>query len=370
MTYNKKVSLHNLQTAMINSNRAFASYRLPGAENPVTIIGETDFSEIYSIAEVLKSGNGFLMAPFSAGKPYYWLKAGEVLEGNYVHTNLLSSFQQRISKFEDTDIHIVDKEAYLEKIKETIRKIGDGEVGKVVISRQIKTEWHGASHQVGHLFEYLCSIYPDVFVYVANLPGKGTWIGATPEMLLKSNQGKIKTMSLSSTRKKQEVDSEWGKKELEEHWFVTRYIEDILEKSGCRNLEITPTHTVGAGGIEHLRTGYSAECEVDSLPSLVQALHPTPAICGWPTPAAQKFIAEIENYDRTFYTGFLGPVNDHSDFSFFVNLRCMEIRNNEAVIYVGGGITIDSDPESEWMETELKSRTMLGAIEKLPNFVR
>jgi len=91
-------------------------------------------------------------------------------------------------------------------------------------------------------------------------------------------------------------------------------------------------------------------------------LHPTPAVCGLPKNEAKSFILENENYDRKYYTGFLGELNSDvngiNTSSLYVNLRCMEIAKDEAIIYVGGGITKDSIPEKEWEETVRKTATM------------
>ena len=93
-------------------------------------------------------------------------------------------------------------------------------------------------------------------------------------------------------------------------------------------------------------------------------MHPTPAVCGLPRNNAKDFVLKNENYHRSFYTGFLGEINmedknlNSKNSSLFVNLRCMEIRNEKASIYVGGGITKDSVAKKEWEETVSKSKTM------------
>ena len=108
------------------------------------------------------------------------------------------------------------------------------------------------------------------------------------------------------------------------------------------------------------------------LDNLINKLHPTPAVCGLPKEEAKDFILKNEGYHREFYTGFLGELNmpaeegikDNKSTSLFVNLRCMKIQphskggNNSAIVYIGGGITKDSDPENEWKETVAKSEVM------------
>ena len=98
------------------------------------------------------------------------------------------------------------------------------------------------------------------------------------------------------------------------------------------------------------------------LKNLLNTLHPTPAVCGLPKEAAKFFILQNEKYDRTYYSGFLGEINDDFDTELFVNLRCAKIEKNVAQIYVGGGITKESNPEKEWSETHLKTNTIKSIL--------
>ena len=104
------------------------------------------------------------------------------------------------------------------------------------------------------------------------------------------------------------------------------------------------------------------------LAQLLNKLHPTPAVCGLPKETAKNFILEHEGYDRSFYTGFLGEINLNSggeksaNTHLFVNLRCMELFEDKAVLFVGGGITNDSNNEKEWEETVAKSSTMKAIL--------
>ena len=94
---------------------------------------------------------------------------------------------------------------------------------------------------------------------------------------------------------------------------------------------------------------------------IVKALHPTPAVCGYPTEKAREFILANESYDRQYYTGFCGLVEENK-LDLYVNLRCMQLKEGKAHLYVGGGITKDSNPESEFAETQHKAQTMLAVL--------
>ena len=368
MTDNTHTGLAGLQRALILANRPFASYRLPGQADPVTIYGPGNFEELPSATNFPDRKNGFILAPYGDSQPRLWLEAQNTIAGFDAGDPRAEALDPVALPEFAPDTDFVDRAGYLVRLEKAIRNIQTGKADKIVISRRILRHWPDGIQQAPELFRYLCHQYPSAFVYLANLPGKGLWAGASPEVLLESAEGRIHTMSLSGTRKKQDPEIPWRQKEMDEHTWVSRYIAETITQCGCHNLTVSPVHTVDAGWVEHLRTLYTADCDVSKLYRLVHALHPTPAVCGWPTPAARKFIEEIERYDRSFYTGYLGPVRKDGSFNLYVNLRCMNILNDKSIIYVGGGITKDSDPETEWEETLLKSRTMLAAIENLGNF--
>ena len=87
-------------------------------------------------------------------------------------------------------------------------------------------------------------------------------------------------------------------------------------------------------------------------------LHPTSAVCGMPKAPATQFLLAHENFDRSFFSGFLGPVNMFEETHLFVNIRCMQLFDKEAILYAGAGVTAFSDVEKEWEETHLKCQTM------------
>ena len=92
--------------------------------------------------------------------------------------------------------------------------------------------------------------------------------------------------------------------------------------------------------------------------TMLELLHPTSAVCGMPKSSAADFIKKYENGNREFYSGYLGPVNHQKEIHLFVNLRCMQLLKNTAILYAGAGVTEDSNPEKEWLETALKMNTL------------
>lgn len=264
---------------------------------------------------------------------------------------------------------LVDEKAkknHIKIVEKAIDEIDKNDLQKVVISR--KEEVQLSSFELLLVYQKLLKKYENAFVYVWFHPKVGLWLGATPETLLQISDANFKTMSLAGTQVATNDSDEnnvvWKSKELEEQQLVTDFIESQLATISS-NLKIDKTETIRAGNLLHLRTKVDGELNKKStLKSLIRALHPTPAVCGLPRNMARDFIINNENYNRNFYTGFLGELNvQGSKFNvqssqLYVNLRCMEISNNKASIYVGGGITKDSIPKNEWEETVSKSETM------------
>ena len=248
-----------------------------------------------------------------------------------------------------------------------IQAIDNKEFKKVVLSRKEIIELE--KFDLVATFEKLVQLYPTTFVYCFFHPKVGTWMGATPEQLVKGNVNVFETMALAGTQKDYGSDEiVWEKKEREEQQYVTDYIVDQLQEV-TMEVSVTEPHSVKAGSIWHLKTDIWGVLNAGfSLKEVINLLHPTPAVCGLPKEASKAFILENENYDRTFYTGFLGELNtsfavDSVSSSLFVNLRCMQIRDSQAHLFMGCGITKDSIPENEWMESVNKSMTMKRVFE-------
>jgi isochorismate synthase len=171
-------------------------------------------------------------------------------------------------------------------------------------------------------------------------------------------------MSLAGTLPNDGTRPTWSKKEKEEQAYVTNYISESFSKSNI-SCEIGTTETVKAGPVFHLKTELESTHNIsftDAL-SFGNNLHPTPAICGVPLEDAKTMIRNIENHDRAYYTGYLGFVNPEKELKLFVNLRCLQVLQNQLALYLGGGITAKSNAEKEWDETNFKAETLLSGLE-------
>jgi isochorismate synthase len=234
-------------------------------------------------------------------------------------------------------------------------------IGKAVFSR-IKTTLFDSNKTV-ELFHALCEQYPSALVYLISSNLIGTWIGASPEILLHSHEDYLFTMSLAGTKKSYE-QIDWTEKEIIEQALVTDFISDELKEMQVNRLEIIGPYDFEAGPVTHLRSDISAEITGISPLEIAQKLHPTPAVSGLPRPEAINLIQATETHNRELYTGIVGYIQQKSA-RLYVNLRCAQVQAKNAYLYLGGGFTSQSIPENEWQETENKSKTLLNVMKKL-----
>ena len=256
----------------------------------------------------------------------------------------------------------VPREQYIDMISAARNHIRQTSARKIVVSRTKSVELDKSFDQQ-RFFHHLCEAFPGAFVYVF-ISENACWMGATPELLLDLKQKQLFTMSLAGTRWNRNDASGWTKKERDEQLWVTTYIRDRLQELGLQNIEEKGPYNRQAGHLQHLCTDIQGDVPEDAMPfSLAEKLHPTPAVCGYPTAAAFDYIRNNEAHNRHYYAGYIGLL-ESDRARFFVNLRCMNVFDNRAVLFAGGGITTDSDPEKEWEETEQKMDVLLRLIQQ------
>ena len=343
---------------------AFYAYRLPGEKS--FCFGAQLEGEVVCLDSVenLADSDGFVAVPFreDEGAAPLFIRGDVVFEGMMEEQEVLANLQQAERK---KGVDVKPKKACS---REDYRKQADGMIGalqqkvarKAVLARGIVVETD-AYCRAPQWFESLALRYPDAFVFLVSVPGKMTWMGATPEILLKQEEREVVTMSLAGTRKVGSV-GEWGGKELEEQRIVTEYIANLLQKVGEWSVE--GPFTKQAGGVEHLCTVFkkNGQLSLVDVERLRRILHPTPAVGGFPLREALEIIRREEGIHRRYYAGYVGPWYRSGCFQWYVNLRSMELFPGAVRLYVGGGITALSDAEKEWEETVMKSRTLLDVI--------
>lgn len=348
------MKIFNKLTTFYQEEKPFVVYRKPNSTDifgffmqDETVLFTDDFSE-----------SGFIFAPFNSEEKailFPFEKSEFITEKLSLDTFITDEKTFSADK--------ASKEYHIKLVEKTIKEIKKNDFKKVVISRTEEVEI--SDFNLLEIYQKLLQNYKNAFAYVWFHPKVGLWLGATPETLLDIENSVFTTMSLAGTQVYKNTENVvWKSKELEEQQLVTDFIKSQLEKISS-DLKIDKTETVKAGSLLHLKTKVTGVLnEKSNLKTLVRALHPTPAVCGLPREKAKIFILENEYYKRSFYTGFLGEINFQNSnsqtqsSSLFVNLRCMNISKNNASLFIGGGITKDSNAKKEWEETVSKSNVM------------
>ncbi len=321
------------------------------------------------VSDKILNATGFVMHPFVEGK-YSSFFVNQVFSDEFSNELCPESILKINSFYKDTILDETDTEidfnTYARHFSQMHSAICDNRLEKVILSRIKKAEALQPDSIVT-LFEELCSLYPHAFIYVVASPVSGIWIGAGPEVLLKKEDNTLYTVSLAGTLVNS-PETEWSKKEIVEQALVTEYMENKLLQNGVVRYQKNGPYSAEAGQVKHLRTDFTFDQEDlnDKLSHLLSQLNPTPAVCGMPKKEAMDLIKSCEDQDRAYYAGFLGPV-DKGSFTLYVNIRCMKVCKDHTALYVGGGITKESEVEKEWEETNLKAQTLLSVVKNVAN---
>lgn len=342
----------------MEQNLPFVLYCKPDSDTIIGLLQQND--TLYSVKDFTEKG--FIFASFDGNKTY-------LIPENEA-TKISISYEKQDSIALKNEIGIPDlvaQKEYESLVSRGIEAINNLEFKKVVLSRKAVLDLN--HFDLLSTFKNLVQLYPTTFVYCFFHPKVGIWLGATPEQLLKDTDNIFETIALAGTQKDKGNSAViWKKKEKEEQQFVTDYIVSKLEKVASK-IVVSEPFSVKAGAIWHIKTTISGVLNSDfSLQNVIGLLHPTPAVCGFPKEKSRAFILENENYDRSFYSGFLGELNSIGtsntiSSNLFVNLRCMQIIDSKAILYMGCGITKDSIPEKEWEESQNKAMTMKRVLD-------
>ena len=260
-----------------------------------------------------------------------------------------------------------DKKKWKGMIYEALERIEERKIQKVVLARKV-TLFLSAEPGFEGIINSLKGNYPgcSIFIFRKN---NSTFFGATPETLgrFKGNIVEFDALAGSAPRGKDEKeDNEFEKmllsseKDIAEHNFVVEHIKESL--SGFSNeIEIHNGLSVKKlSNIQHLHTFITAKPENDfSIFNLLKELYPTPAICGSPKEAALHVIKKSETFRRGLYSGIIGFFNFDNEGEFVVALRSAISAGTKVVAYAGSGIVHNSDPGSEFSETELKLKPVM-----------
>ncbi len=368
----------------------YAIYRLP-FEDHFTLLHQSKGQPLVvnSIAE-LSGKEGFVFAPFEQSEECPIV----LIEPDEIDICGLDAFSPQTESVLPEIDDAAAKESYALDFEKFHQQLVENKFSKIVLARiqNIGQVSAMALNDLERLFVKACEMYPRMFIALVSAELSGTWLMATPEILLDGKEGEWHTMALAGTQSVEEawklyqvkqqfhqrpVDDtsddkwlqqvEWSQKNIEEQRYVASYITNCLEKFADEFKENGP-YTVRAGNLVHLRSDFTFSMKSDEhIGDVLDILHPTPAVCGIPKENTRQFILENEHSPRKYYSGFCGPLAMEGETHLYVSLRCMEILDKQFCLHAGGGLLKDSTLQNEWHETCEKMKTMRALIDDQKN---
>ncbi|MSQ61750.1 MAG: isochorismate synthase, partial [Dehalococcoidia bacterium] len=264
-----------------------------------------------------------------------------------------------------------DRPRWLEVVGAAVEDIRAGAAEKVVLARAVRSQGSRPLSVIAAL-RRLRERYVDSTTVFAIGQGDATFMGATPERLVKVEGRLVETASVAGTVARGgsvAEDAALGRsllgdeKERHEHAVVVRALRESLTPL-CADLDVPKAPVLLRNpALQHLYTPLRGRLREDwGVLDLVARLHPTPAVGGTPRAAAMERIGRYEGFDRGWYAGPVGWVDRERGGQFVVAIRSALVTGWEARLYAGCGIVADSQPEREYEESELKLRPMRWAL--------
>ncbi|OAS88668.1 MULTISPECIES: isochorismate synthase [Metabacillus] len=264
---------------------------------------------------------------------------------------------------------------WVEAVQRATADIRASEIDKVVLAREVHlefTEKIDPYQVVGRLQKE----QPTSFIFEFE-NGLQHFVGATPERLIKKEENQVLSTCLAGSIKRGKTKSEdkllgnellHDDKNLIEHDIVVKMIKDAFEHCCFEVSAPEAPALLKTNNIQHLYTpvkGFAKNGH--TLLSMVERLHPTPALGGFPKEKAIEKIRELEPMHRGWYAAPVGWIDHEDNGEFVVAIRSGLIEGNRAALFAGCGIVEESDPESEYFETKMKLKPMLSALGGVEN---
>ena len=310
-----------------------------------------------------------------------WLTAAATgVEAATRATRTLDRWQARLDALPDlgasgppgiTHRHpIPSKDGWREQVRSATGQVDRGTLQKVVLAQSLTVDLQ-RNVDVPDALGRLSETYPGCYRFLFEPAVGSTFFGATPERLVSLEGKEVRTEALagSTGRGDTPTEDEWlasqlreSEKDVHEHEIVAETIRDQLTPlaadidTGSRTVRRLDT-------VQHLQTPIQARLAADThVLSLVEALHPTPAVGGLPPDVALQTIREAEAFDRGWYAAPIGWLDANGDGTFAVAIRSALAGERSATLFAGAGIVADSDPDEEWDELQLKYGPMLDEL--------
>jgi isochorismate synthase len=268
---------------------------------------------------------------------------------------------------------------YMDSVRQALAQMSEATLRKVVLARAVDLI-ADEPVRTSEIIQSLAAGDPDAYVFATRLgsrnpdgSGDSVLVGASPELVVrKFGRSVVSNPLAGSAPRSADPDEDRNRarilstseKDLREHRIVVDAVADAL-RPYCSALEVSRRPSViRTRTMLHLSTqvrGVLATPVPNAL-ELAAALHPTPAVCGWPTAEAHRFITRSEGFDRRYYGGLIGWMNADGDGEWVLALRCAEIADNRLRLYAGAGVVPGSDPMAELAETSAKFQTFMSAL--------
>ena len=261
---------------------------------------------------------------------------------------------------------------YRDAVSDALTAIADSELSKVVLARSLRIDLDSPV-DIPAVLRRLRHRRQRGFVFACELPDRRSLVGASPELLVSRNGLEVTAHPLAGSRPRSgdpATDRARGaellasEKDRREHAVVVDAIALAL-RPYCSSLTApSAPEIVSTGHMLHLGTRITGRLDNPTVSALnlACALHPTPAVCGTPTPTAREAITRLEGFERGFYSGMVGWCDAAGNGEWAVTIRCAEAGPTDVRLFAGAGIVAGSVPEHELAETEAKLQTMLTAL--------
>ncbi|MCY3410620.1 MAG: isochorismate synthase [Candidatus Heimdallarchaeota archaeon] len=262
----------------------------------------------------------------------------------------------------------MDYHTWEENINRCKDQISKRALEKVVMARSVSISSQIDAYT---LFTRLQNRYSSSYCFLFMLDPFNAFLGASPELLVDKTGLEIKTVALAGSIARgntQDEDKKFASlllndpKERSEHQIVVERILSNFRELGIELNTDEEPRILKLPNIQHLKTIITGRLESDqSLISIVEKLHPTPAVGGKPLETALKLIQTLEP-DRGWYASPIGIIKSVHEGNFVVALRSAKITGSKMTIFAGAGIVEESKPEREWHETKMKLNPILEVL--------
>lgn len=261
---------------------------------------------------------------------------------------------------------------WLTSVNKAKQLIHGNKFEKIVLARSI-TLSRNKDITVTQVINNLRKRYINCYNFLIHQPTGDTFLGSTPERLAMARNNLLLTEALAGSIKRGQTATEDSmlekklsdnRKDRSEHQFVIKDIEERLSPSVKSLVHDDKPQVKKLSNVQHLYTPMRAQLkDHSSTLEVIGKLHPTPAVGGYPWQDAAPHIKELEHFERGWYAGPVGWINATNNMEFAVAIRSGLFTNDKINLFAGCGIVNDSDPATEWEETNLKFKPLLSVLQ-------